>query len=437
MLASSRVFSILKVLVALLVFTWTLSYLGFSPDYTRALLPFKGEKAVFVNDFLENEIDGPIDGTAIQELCANRTWTEGLIFACDPATGGVGKVRNAHLNCIRFAMEAGAEVVIPEIIRRSDKGKSRGATVDYFFDKQHLNWTLSTFCPQMKIYWSIDDLYNVPMPSPLGFTPDMLHMGLVYDSLMEKPWTFAEVFQDFFDEHTNPKTRVWPFRVNVGQTLFSWSVHYDTPAFVRNFGRIFRFRSDVRQLAASALYTLQSEWLGTHVDANATVVNHEGFVGVHLRTEKDVWDTGLPPYEEQAAYYFDFILQSPYRLAYLASGAKGQNITAFKERAQDFGITVLTKNDLLSADEQDYLSSLTIDQQALVDFELLLRSDLMAGISDSIFSWAVALRRAAFGGDVGGESMRPAEGHFRWQDNLSTIMGKEGKQINVQYGNWP
>jgi hypothetical protein len=111
MISSTRLFSILKALVALAVFCWTLSYLGIvsSSDYRKVLRQFRGEKARFVEDFLKHDIGGPIHGEPISELCANRTWTKGLLFQCEPAPGGIGEVRNAHLNCIRFAMEAGGK----------------------------------------------------------------------------------------------------------------------------------------------------------------------------------------------------------------------------------------------------------------------------------------------------------------------------------------
>lgn len=85
-----------------------LSYYGLSvSDYKVVLRQFRGEKARFVEDFLNSEIGGPIEGDAIYALCRNRTWTKGLLFQCEPPPGGISEVRNAHLNCIRFAIEAG------------------------------------------------------------------------------------------------------------------------------------------------------------------------------------------------------------------------------------------------------------------------------------------------------------------------------------------
>lgn len=110
MLSSTRVSSLLRLFGALSLFCWTLSYLGVSTsDYNKIVRQFKSEKARTVEDLLNNEVGGPIEGGPISALCANRTWTKGLIFQCEPPPGGIGEVRNAHLNCIRFAMEAGGK----------------------------------------------------------------------------------------------------------------------------------------------------------------------------------------------------------------------------------------------------------------------------------------------------------------------------------------
>jgi hypothetical protein len=109
MLDSSRVFSLIKISVALVMFGWALSYSGFSTISQQVLQHFRSNKAPFLAEYLEIETDGQFEALAISTLCANRTWTKGLVFNCDPPPGGIGEVRNAHLNCIRLAMEAGGQ----------------------------------------------------------------------------------------------------------------------------------------------------------------------------------------------------------------------------------------------------------------------------------------------------------------------------------------
>lgn len=112
MLDSSRFFTYSKIALPLAILFWSLWYLGTARTLSygdEVLRNLRGEKATFVNDFLAHEIEGPFDGEPIRKLCASKKWTKDLILSCDPVPGGLGQVRNAHLNCIRFAIEAGGE----------------------------------------------------------------------------------------------------------------------------------------------------------------------------------------------------------------------------------------------------------------------------------------------------------------------------------------
>jgi len=110
MLDSARFFNLVKFVAPILLLLLALGYLSHTEtSYKDVLRTFQDERKLFVSDFLEHEVDGNFDGAPIRELCQKQTWTEGLILSCDPAAGGVANVKNAHLNCIRFAMEIGGE----------------------------------------------------------------------------------------------------------------------------------------------------------------------------------------------------------------------------------------------------------------------------------------------------------------------------------------
>jgi hypothetical protein len=107
---SPRLFSLLRVLLPIMLIIGAVRYLSSSrSDYKEHLRRFRDEKQLFIADYLEHEIDEAFDGSAIRKLCASKRWTKGLILSCDPATGGVGEVKNAHLHCIRFAIELGGQ----------------------------------------------------------------------------------------------------------------------------------------------------------------------------------------------------------------------------------------------------------------------------------------------------------------------------------------
>jgi hypothetical protein len=64
----------------------------------------------FVRIAEETDIDGPFDYKALAALCKNTTWREGLVFRLRDSTGGgMGNVKNAFLNSLRFSIEAGGK----------------------------------------------------------------------------------------------------------------------------------------------------------------------------------------------------------------------------------------------------------------------------------------------------------------------------------------
>lgn len=325
---------------------------------------------------------------------------------------------------------------------RNPKGPQRGAPSDYYYDKSHLNWTLSTFCPQMKVYWSIDELFDTPMASPIPLKLNALGLSRVDRTVLAQPERWASQFTKYLNYKSNPKTRLWPLRVNVAQARYVWPISYDTPAFARSFGRILRFREDVRGLAALALFSMQKRLAahGGQIDGDTSAL---GFVGVCLRAQEDYWDTDFLPYEEQAAHYLHYMVESGYPFAYLVPGASAEHVTSFTERARGFNITVVTKRDLLDKEELGYLSSLSWDQQTLVDYELLLQADLMVGMSDSSFAWNIALRRATAGGTVESKALvsrgsRSSQGSkIRWQDARSALVGEPNDYSNMEKATWP
>jgi hypothetical protein len=64
----------------------------------------------FVRIAEDTDIDGPFDYKALAALCKSTTWREGLVFRLRDSTGGgMGNVKNAFLNSLRFSIEAGGE----------------------------------------------------------------------------------------------------------------------------------------------------------------------------------------------------------------------------------------------------------------------------------------------------------------------------------------
>ena len=144
-------------------------------------------------------------------------------------------------------------------------------------------------------------------------------------------------------------------------------------------------------------------------------------------------------YEMQAAIYQRLAIQYGLPAIYVASGNRSST--------EIFAATVsptpvVTKSSLLSGTNLELLESLSWDQQAQVDYLVLSRASRFLGMSDSTFSWAVALARRAVGqkGTCGllekDESKVKAEKGVALEDELSVIIGKPSK-YHFGTRSWP
>jgi len=441
MITFSSMSQIVKLVGPFLLFFWSLWYTGINRQHIHAVTRvFRNQRELFIKDFLEHEIDGQFNGTAIANLCASKEWVPGLLMSCDEVAGGVGEVRNAHLHCIRFSIEAGAALILPRIISRSEDDIKAvngltGVPLDYYFDVDHLHHVLATYCPQMKVYKSLDDLYDVPEAlNALQFNIGDTNNDWVNGTVMAAPERWHQSFHRFINGKVPIKDRTNPFRVHLQRTQWTWQVAGDRHSVASSFGRMLRVRPDARRLAASALFTLRSRFR-LNLDPRRRY-HPESFVGIHLRTEENV-DDKYPDYSSQAAHYLDYILESESEVAFLATGATKDNVTALVNRAKDFNITVVTKLDILDEEEQAVLGELTWDQRGLVDYEIMLRAGLMAGVSASAFAWDLAMRRSyALGkGPVGTEP--DSTGRVAWRDDYTTLYGQQANAFALAATTWP
>lgn len=454
MLASSQVFHILKFAAPLLIICWTTYYFSTSTTaYTQVLRKFKDEKELFISDFLEHEVDGVFDGSGITAVCTNRTWTPGLFLSCESPPGGLAVVKNAHLNCIRFAIEMGAELILPGIVPRNEhdiskispvsKAPIHGNDLDYFFDAGHLNRSMTTYCPQLRLHRSINDLWEVPSLLQ-AIKIEIGEVGIELDEtnkmIISHPEAVSALLTKYINTKSPPRDRKHPVHFKMKPVNFIWPTNHDGPAFARHFGRVLRIRTDARRIAAAALFNLHKRF-SLDIDPRHALSTEKSFVGVHLRTEKDTLAlTEFPVYEEQASYYLDDAVGYNATVIYLATGASEQNITSFVDRAMDFGITTVLKEDILDPEDVSVLKKFTYDQKSLVDYEIMLRAGLMTGTSESPFAWNLAMRRGnAFRhGAVVEEEGKSDLGSYReYRDKYSTIFGKSKKGPVFQATIWP
>lgn len=211
-----------------------------------------------------------------------------------------------------------------------------------------------------------------------------------------------------------------PVRVIQRVALSHWNREAHAPDFARAFPRLFRFPDKMRRLAAAALWNMEKQTgkavvsdavlfsdllmatdKSKQIDESASVVTSlgpgrlppQGYLGAHLRVAQDAANAKWPGYEAQAPAYLDEAVASKLSVVYLATGS-AEHRKMFKADAAKRQIEVVTKEGLLDKDELAELQSMTWDQQAIVDFEVLVHSSRFAGFVRSSFSWVVAIRRS-------------------------------------------
>ncbi|KAK4454658.1 Ppx/GppA phosphatase family-domain-containing protein [Podospora aff. communis PSN243] len=439
MLTSPRLFQFLKITAPFLVAVWLLgSIISFRGAYNGVVRHVKDEKELFISDFLGHDIDGPFDGQPIAELCARKQWNLGLFLSCDPPAGGFGRVRNAHLNCIRFAIEMGAELIAPRIVKRQDVtipapwnggGPIRGDPIDYFFDLAFLSRSLVQSCPELKLHPSIDDLWDVPsLQQPYPISLAKTHTEFVRGVIINDTSLLADQIRTYVNKVSPPEKRTRPVRFHLAITNWAFPTSPEDIHLTHQFGRILLIRKDIRRLSAAVLFALSRRY---HLDIdphdNLQSHNSNSFVGVHLRTEQDAKYT-LPPFDLQAADLLEYLTSSNAKVAYLATGTTQEEVSQLIGMAMEVNVTVVRKEDLLEGEELRALETLTWDQKALVDYGVMLRAGAMAGPGGSSFAWELALRRErAAGGEGAWARNGTGEGvEMTWSDGLSTLFKAEG-----------
>ncbi|KAB5581182.1 hypothetical protein GE09DRAFT_988232 [Coniochaeta sp. 2T2.1] len=411
-------------------------------------------REAFIQDFLATDITGAYNGQSLYDLCQEQKWDESVIFECPPLEGGYGNVRQETLQCLRMTIAVGGSMIMPQISIRnpndiSDFRTSDMAPFSYLFDEEHFKNTLASYCPQLKIYDSLDSLSGYPsVDNPISLTPIDLPGLDKNDKVIAKPEQYPLAFGEWLKRENNPpKSHVRIAFTN--RIIWTWPTSSDPPAFVRSFSSIIRPRLDIRLLAASALYTLKQRY---GLPASVRPINglqRDTFVGVHLRVEADANKFGFTNYSLQADYFLRRLAELSAEVKakgngelviYVASGDEEQ-VARFAEQIAP--LRVATKRELLDGGQLDALSW---DQQALVDLLMLERSSYLMGVRESSFTWTLVLKRAAaVNWVVGGFPTGPCwvngpKGEKRrrgckedlapeefWRDDLSVLVGPQTK----------
>jgi hypothetical protein len=365
----------------------------------------------------------PVESEAIKSICSDAQWNNTLVFTCESSVGGVGNIRNSILNCVRYAISAGGNLVVPKIIVRSSSDISNIRTgsrtgMDYMFDPQHFVESLRLSCPPLRVYNSVDDIPNHQNgPDLVSLIPESL-VDHIPATGLENPEAWRGTFYKWLEQYESPDTS-GPRIVELGRSYLQYPIYSDGEGFAIDFGGILKIRSDVRVLATTTLLKL-AELYSLTIDLTQPFIQN-AFFGAHLRTEKDAREGWPAPdwvysrYETQSKLYLDEVHRSNLTLIYVASGDPDE-VAKFAKDAMP--LTVTTKFDLLDGKDRAELEKLAWDQQALVDFLVMMKASTFVGVAHSSFAWNVALKRHQYA-----ENKNHLDGPQMLSDELSQIYG--------------
>jgi hypothetical protein len=381
-----------------------------------------GATAADVFDF------APIDSESIKSICSDALWNSTVAFTCDNSVGGVGNIRNSILNCVRYAISAGGSLVVPKVIVRNSDDIAKIRTgertkMDYMFDPRHFIESLRLSCPSLQLYNTVDDITNPQNPnSPIPLLPESLVKEHIPAAGLTNPEAWRGLFYDWLEQYNGNSTGAsGPIIVELARSYLQYPIYTDGEGFALEFGSILKFRSDIRVLATTTLYRL-SEAYSLSLDLSQPILR-QAYFGAHLRTEKDAKEGWPAPdwiysrYDTQSKYYLEQASGSNKSVIYVASGDLDE-VTKFANDSIATGMTVTTKFDLLEGEDRAQLERLAWDQQAMIDFLVLLKASDFAGVGHSSFAWNVALKRHTVA-----EKKNHLDGPQMLSDELSQIYG--------------
>lgn len=361
------------------------------------------------------------------------------------------------LDFVFFAIEAGAAIVLPGMLQRSDEDLFdvwHGQTRNFsrMFDEEWFLARMQEVCPQMTIYLpgeaeldGVKTLEGNRAPKSRREDFDAANSAMAFRASVDG-W----LVEQGVDDGTEKKVLV-----NLDRTMWEVDTYspYLPPSLRLNFPMILRINPDIRRYAGLAMANMSAHY-GVPLRVDDSLHEH-AFYGAHLRTEADTVSAGwfAPPsamefgvdFEGQTDAYLRHAAENDLDFMYVATGNSSE-FDRFVEKAAAVApnLTLFSKYELLSTEDVGAVRRLEFDQQALIDLEILRRSSVFGGFAKSSFSFMIAVARRAWveqrGGDLGrGWWMKEVEeGHVSFEDGLSRVVGRnELNERKCPRGCWP
>lgn len=322
--------------------------------------------------------------------------------------------------------------------------------VSYMFDSDHFFNTLAEDCPQLRIVDEEDEALNIPPQSEGHLIDPMQLVPTRWGHVLVDPSQFRPALDAHISEHilkgsddvepAPQPTREHPIRLGFNDGVaFSWPVAHDDAEFRDNFGHLARCPRNIRELSARALYNL---YMMIGVRQSPASPARAAFLGAHIRTEEDVQVYSWTSYEKQSMDIREQLVANNLSVVYVATGT-ASDVDRLREdvagmripvnETHSTGVQVFQKWDLLDDEDIMFMDTLTWDQMALVDFDIMLRSSRFVGIWESSWSWTISLKRHAWSA----ANPYDYDAHaVTYEDELSIIYGPIGAQPVVDPCFW-
>lgn len=296
--------------------------------------------------------------------------------------------------------------------------------MSHLFNTQHFVESLNIGCPELGLYDTVEQIPSYEShQQPITLTPQQLESYELPATGLQHPELWREYFYNWLKDYSTPSVE-FPLIINIQRTYMNFPVHHDSEPFLENFGRILHVRDDARRLARKVLERLSTRY-SLDIDISSPISDN-AFFGVHLRTEHDAvkaWPEGYweyQRYDRQVESYLQQAGRSNSSVMYVASGDMTEVARFAKDAREKVDLPITTKLDLLDQDDLDYLNQMAWDQQALVDFTVMMKATDFAGISHSSFAWNIALRRHLYSKMKGEEHL---DGEQMLYDEFSVVYG--------------
>jgi hypothetical protein len=303
---------------------------------------------------------------SLKSLCDDTVWHQDVYLNCTDLAGGTFNIQNSIVTCLRWAIDAGIGMIMPKIATRvkDDPSKFRDSWMPYtyLFDENNLRERLSKECPQLIL-------------KETNYEPATRVFAEVISYKQYTRGTYRSHVSDLltFNGIDGVNGSIVVVEAN---PLLGWLFNKERRLIHISLLDTVRFNPDISSLAKPIVAKLP-----------------EKFIGFHLRAEKD-----FPWYSyESIVTWFETSFQAKYiKNIYVAVGSREVE-ERFRNSMNDLdiGINVISKWTLASENTTllSQMNSLRFDQIAIVDYEIMIRSNYFYGVGQSSFAYAIAFQR--------------------------------------------